>query len=168
MSTVTLKLWNYFEKSMRNIILFLLGLFKIEVNPQRVDDFIQFFKFGLVGLTNTFISYVVYFILIRFGCYYLIASVIGFMASILNAFYWNNKYVFKENAGQQRSIITAFIKTLISYAGTGLILANLLLFLWVDILSIPDYIGPILNLLVTIPLNFILNKLWAFKEKVKK
>ena len=26
-------------------------------------------------------------------------------------------------------------------------------------------IAPIVNLLVTIPLNFIINKLWTFKEK---
>lgn len=165
MSSITLKLWNCFEKFMRNIIIFFLKLFKIEVNPQRIDDFMQFFKFGLVGLSNTFISYVVYFILIRLGCYYLIASVIGFLASILNAFYLNNKYVFKENEGQKRLVIIAFIKTFISYAGTGLILANILLFLWVDIMSLPEALGPILNLLITIPLNFLLNKLWAFKEK---
>ena len=31
-----------------------------------------------------------------------------------------------------------------------------------DLLGISQYLGPVINLLITIPLNFILNKLWAF------
>ncbi|OYP50573.1 polysaccharide biosynthesis protein GtrA, partial [Lachnotalea glycerini] len=47
---------------------------------------------------------------------------------------------------------------------TGLILANILLIIWVDVLHIPKLFGPIINLIITIPLNFMINKLWAFKD----
>ena len=54
-----------------------------------------------------------------------------------------------------------------AYAGTGLILNNILLIFWVDIMGIHEMLGPILNLFITIPLNFLLNKYWAFKKDNK-
>ena len=123
---------------------------------------IQFFKFGMVGVSNTLISYIVYVIGINLGLHYLVASVLGFVISVINAFYWNNRYVFKDKEGK-RSLWRAFVKTFLSYAGTGLILNNLLLIVEVDLLQWPEWIGPLVNLVITIPLNFLLNKLWAFR-----
>lgn len=144
---------------------FIRKLFCIKLTEEQWKAFLQFVQFGIVGLSNTLISYVTYLVLCAFGMNYLVASVIGFCVSVVNSFYWNNKYVFKEEEGESRSVIRAFIKTFLSYAGTGLVLANILLFIWVDGLSIPQWLAPIINLFVTIPLNFILNKLWAFKTK---
>lgn len=122
----------------------------------------QFVKFGMVGVSNTIISYVVYVVLVYIHVHYLIASLMGFIVSVLNAFYWNNKYVFKEEA-EKRVWWKALIKTFISYAGTGLVLSNILLVFWIEILHVPEMIGPLLSLVITIPLNFVLNKYWAFK-----
>jgi putative flippase GtrA len=33
----------------------------------------------------------------------------------------------------------------------------------VNYLNISEFIAPILNLIITIPLNFLLNKFWAFR-----
>ena len=60
-----------------------------------IPSLIQFVKFGIVGLSNTLISYVVYVAGVRFGMHYLLASILGFVISVLNSFYWNNKYVFE-------------------------------------------------------------------------
>lgn len=129
------------------------------------ESFIQFVKFSLVGFSNTLISYIVYLCLIYFDIHYLVASIVGFVISVINSFYWNNKYVFKSNCNNTKSIFFMFIKTFISYAGTGLLLANLLLYVWVDMLKIQEFIAPLINLGITIPLNFLLNKFWAFKYK---
>lgn len=125
--------------------------------------FEQFIKFGLVGVSNTAISYVVYMLGIQLGMHYLLASIAGFIISIMNSFYWNNRYVFRKEEGEQRSLVKAFIKTFLAYAGTGLVLNNILLILQVSILRIPEWLAPLLNLIITIPLNFVLNKIWAFK-----
>ena len=50
------------------------------------------------------------------------------------------------------------------YGGTS-ILSNVLLWIEVTLFSVSKTIAPIVNLLVTIPLNFIINKLWTFKER---
>jgi len=125
----------------------------------------QFIKFGIVGLSNTAISYIIYFLLVYVGLHYIIASVIAFVISVLNSFFWNNKYVFKKGDNQKRNIIHSLIKTYISYAFTGLVLQNLLLFVFISILHISKYLAPLFGLVITIPLNFILNKLWAFKSE---
>jgi hypothetical protein len=66
---------------------------------------LQFIKFGIVGLSNTAISYIIYFLLVYFDLHYLIASIIAFFISVLNSFFWNNKYVFKKEDGQKRNIL---------------------------------------------------------------
>ena len=122
----------------------------------------QFIKFGLVGVSNTVISLAIYYICIYFGMHYLIANIIAFAISVMNAFYWNNKYVFARKQDEDRSLLKSALKVFMSYGSTFL-LGTALLFFWVDCLNISDLIAPLINLCITIPLNFILNKLWAFK-----
>lgn len=56
-------------------------------------------------------------------------------------------------------------KCFLSYGFTGFILENVLSYIWVDRVGISKYIAPLLNLVFTVPTNFLLNKLWAFKDK---
>ncbi|NLL91885.1 MAG: GtrA family protein [Ruminococcaceae bacterium] len=128
----------------------------------------QFIKFGLVGVSNTLISYVTYAVLVYFGVQYVFANVIAFVISVLNSFYWNNKFVFKKEKDETRSVFRSLLKTFISYASTGLILANFLLLILVEKFKISKYLAPVFILVVTIPLNFLLNKFWAFKTQRKR
>ena len=126
---------------------------------------IQFIKFGIVGISNTIISYIVYLGMVWLGVHYLIASITGFIISVLNSFSWNSRFVFKMEDGEKRNPWKTLIKTFISYAGTGLVLSNILLIVWVELVELPEWLGPILNLAITVPLNFLLNKLWAFRNE---
>lgn len=152
---------------------------------------LQFVKFGLVGISNTVISWCVYALSIRLGAHYAFANLAGFLISVLNAFYWNNKYVFKEGEGE-RVWWKALLRTYVAYGSTGLVLNMILLYLWLDVLHIElwleplyrwfetigiefksaakmaEYIAPIFNYCITIPLNFVLNKFWAYGEKGKE
>lgn len=131
--------------------------------------FFQFIKFGIVGLSNTFISYAMYATLTFLGIPYLLANVAGFLLSVLNAFFWNNRYVFRKSADESRSLWWSLAKTFLSYAGTGLVLANILFVVFVEKFGISKYIAPILTLVITIPLNFLINKFWSFRTTpVKK
>lgn len=141
---------------------------KIEIKDEVWNGFVQFVKFGLVGFSNTIISYATYYILVPFDVNKYVASVIGFILSVANAFYWNNSYVFKKEEEQERSLFASFVKLFMSYAGTGLLLHNALLWLFTDICHISEYVAPIINLFITIPLNFVLNKFWAFRAKKKE
>ena len=50
-----------------------------------------------------------------------------------------------------------FLKTYISYAGTGIVLSNILLAIWIEVFGISKVIAPLINLMVTIPINFLIN-----------
>lgn len=125
----------------------------------------QFLKFGIVGLSNTLISLAVYYILVYLGCHYILANACGFIISVINAFYWNNKYVFTNK--QETNLAKAFAKVFASYGGSFL-LSTLLITVFVEIFHISEWLAPILRLVVTVPINFVVNKLWAFKDKAQK
>lgn len=154
------RIWKLFETVLEFVLLKILHLSFLK---NRWDDFLQFVKFGMVGLSNTLISYGIYLFGVWAGWHYLAASVVGFVVSVINAFYWNNRYVFAAGEGEKRNLWKSFCKTFMAYAGTGLVLNNILLVIQIDLFHWPKAIAPLINLLITIPLNFILNKLWAFR-----
>lgn len=125
--------------------------------------FWQFFKFGLVGLSNTAVSMAVYYLFLWLNPdWYMLGSILGTVLSIANAFVWNDLFVFTGNARDAKSILKRLGKTYVSYGGTSL-LSNGLLWLEVAFFHVSKAIAPVVNLLVTIPLNFIINKLWTFR-----
>lgn len=149
--------------------------------------FWQFVKFSLVGVSNTLISEGVYALLVYFKVHYLLAQLIGFSLSVLNAYYWNSRYVFADN-GAERVWWKMLAKTYLAYFGGYLVNAFLLIF-WIDILHISSWMEPAagwfaghgiesfdaqflgsvlaagINLLITVPMNFVVNKYWTFRQK---
>lgn len=128
----------------------------------------QVIKFGLVGVANTIINYAVYSFCVYLGVHYLLSNILGFIVSVLNAYYWSDRYVFKKKEGEYRGIVKTLLKTYLSYGSTCLLLASVLLYIYVDKFHISEYIAQLLVLIITIPLNFIINKFWSFKTGKKK
>lgn len=128
----------------------------------------QFVKFGIVGFFNTFISYGIYSVMLLAGAHYVLASVLGFVVSVLNSFFMNSRFVFKKGEGQKRNPFWTLAKTFASYSATGLFLQNILLVLLVEKLNVSQFVAPLMILLVTIPLNFVMNKFWAFRTSKEK
>ena len=164
------KLWDVLETLLHYLI---FNVLNIKLSDTQWKGFLQFVKFGIVGLSNTIISYLIYLAaflsLQKLQLFpsvdYLIAQFIGFVLSVLWSFYWNNKYVFAKDKNEKRSTFQAILKTYVSYAFTGLFLNSLLSILWVEVLQISKIIAPFINLLISVPLNFVMNKFWAFKDK---
>ena len=92
----------------------------------------------------------------------MVGSIVGTIVSIANAFYWNDKFVFKGNKNDWRSKLKRLGKTYVSYGATSL-LSNFLLWLEVQ-LGVSKVIAPVVNLIITIPLNFVINKFWTFRK----
>ena len=141
---------------------------------------IQFVKFGIVGVLNNAVYLLVFYVAIYFRFHYQIANLLGFIISVLNAYYWSKRFVFNETKNLQLKNNTATTNTSIadyneqktsykqivrvytSYGSTTL-LSALILFLLVEQLKINTYVAPLITLVITVPLNFILNKFWVFK-----
>lgn len=128
----------------------------------------QFVKFGIVGVSNTAVSMAVYYLFLWIDDeLYMVGSILGTILSIANAFVWNDRFVFVDNPRDFKSVMIRLGKTYVSYGGTSL-LSNVLLWLEVSLLGISKLYAPIVNLLITIPLNFLINKFWTFKRVKEK
>lgn len=172
MKELASKGWNLIEKIVYACLNLLFRMLGKQLSDEQVNAFIQFVKFGIVGVSNTLISYVIYTIsLLQFRAIgvlpksdYFVAQLVAFVLSVLWSFYWNNKMVFTLEEGAHRNIWKALFKTYVSYSFTGLFLNSILIVLWIEICHISEFIAPIINLLVSVPVNFLINKFWAFKS----
>lgn len=153
------KLWDLFEKVVLTVLLGFLKIFGKTLTEEQQKSFMQFVKFCLVGVSNTAISLIVYYIFVLINKdLYILGNAVGFVVSVLNSYFWNSKFVFKKEDERVKTVV----KTFVAY-GTNLIIGTVLLYLFVDILHISEFIAPLLNLIITIPLNYILNKFWVMK-----
>ena len=90
------KAWNVIEKIMYVMVVKVLRITILEKNW---ESFLQFVKFGIIGVSNTVISYVIYIVsllvLQKNSLFettdYLLAQILGFLLSVLWSFYWNRK-----------------------------------------------------------------------------
>lgn len=139
---------------------------KFEIHSK--EDFFAFvwqvIKFGIVGCSNTVIALAVYWLLCHLGMHYAIAFAVGEVVSILNAYVWSNLFVFKQKEGESRNHAKSVVKVFTIYISTFL-LAEALLYLQVDYLGWNEKLAPVINLIFTIPINFLFNKFWAFKDR---
>lgn len=164
-------IYGFIEKIYMFFVELPFKIIKKDLTDKKRQTFKEFLQFGLVGVSNTIISYLLYVVTlllvsksgVKFD--YIIANIVSWLLSVLWSFYWNNKFVFKKEEGEKRNIWAALFKTYVSYGFTGLILNNMLSVLWVSVLHISKMLAPIINLVISIPINFFMNKLWAFGKK---
>lgn len=175
MERLLAKLWNMLEKIVFFFFDRLCHIMKKDTSEHTFSALMQFVKFGIVGLSNSIVFYGVYafcmYILRKCALFvqidYYIAQIAAFFLSVLWSFYWNNRIVFKTEQGEKRSLGKALLKTYITYSFTGLFLNTILLALWVDVIGISEFVAPVINIIINVPLNFVINKFWAFRaEKI--
>lgn len=128
----------------------------------------QFIKFGMVGVGNTAVSMATYYLVLWLDPdLYLLGSILGAILSIFHAFLWSNYYVFPQKGQTRKQFFYCLGKCYLSYGGTS-ILSNVMLWIEVAFWNVDKLYAPIINLMITIPLNFILNKLWVFGHSKKE
>lgn len=160
-------LWDWIESVVLNVIKRIEILFGSEVKNETKRTIVQFVKFGIVGVSNTLLSYLINIITLlclaslNVSWDYFVANIVAFVLSVFWSFCWNYSFVFEK--GKESNVWLMLLKTYMSYGITGLLLANILSYFLVGVIGISKYIAPMVVLIVSVPVNFILNKLWAFK-----
>lgn len=179
MNNLGIKLWNVIETIVRAVFGFVFKLFHIDMSEEQWESLLQFVRFGLVGVWNTVFNYVIFAVSLsvfeHFGIlnfYNLdmhVSTLISFVISVFVSFLLNSRFVFATGEGEERSFWGALFKCYLSYGFTGLILNPILNTLWVKVLPLEPrtakFAAPLLSLFIAIPINFIMNKMWAFKAE---
>lgn len=136
-----------------------------EEKRKKVEALVQFVKFGIVGGFNTIFSYVIVNVMFyAWGIHEQIGNITAFIITVFISYMANSRFVFKESAKEQ-SFLAGLVKVYISYSVTGIFIVGILLYVETDLLGIPLYIGSFANIFITVPINFILNKFWAYRKK---
>ncbi len=167
-------IWSYMKKNIKTILKPILRVLHQSWDDSKWEGFFQFVKFSLVGVSNVAVSYTInvstLFLLRQLGLLfdYVIANITAFVLSVLWSWHWNSRYVFHSDQKEKNWRIKTLVKTYISYAFSGIVLNNVLATLWIQVLGISKYVSPLLNLPFSMPVNFFMQKLWAYKEKRKK
>lgn len=162
------------DEKLQRFIRRVLRVWHIEISDNKMSTLLQFVKFGIVGISNTLISYVLYVLVLlamrpfRVSWDYVIGNIVAFVLSVLWSFYWNNRVVFVSKDRRGRQLCSALLKAYLSYGFTGILLNNFLSWLWVSVIGISKYIAPLINLIISVPLNFLINKFWTFKSQELK
>ncbi|WP_312281823.1 GtrA family protein [Oscillibacter sp.] len=155
------KFWFCFMRFFRTCLTVLGRPFGIALTDETWIVWEQFIKFILVGISNAVVTLLVYNgIVLAFGtkCY-LIAQTIGYIAGIFNSYFWNSRFVFSVESGQKEP----FIKMCICYGMTYLLQIGLL-YSFVEWLQLSTFLSPVLAIIITTPVNFIINRLWTFRQ----
>ena len=99
-----------FDKFIYYICKFIAKILKKDQDENAVNSLVQFVKFGIVGVSNTVISYVINVLVLLamkpmdVSWDYFVGNIVSFILSVLWSFYWNNRLVFKVQEGEKRSI----------------------------------------------------------------
>ena len=132
----------------------------IRLIKNNIKKYHKFLKFAIVGFGNLFVSLLTYYLLVYFSVNYQIANIGGFITGSINGYIWNKIWVFKNS---KRDVVS-IIKFYLTYLSTWL-LSALLLYIWIEKIEISDKIAPIINIFITTPINYLMNKFWVFKRK---
>jgi putative flippase GtrA len=135
------------------------------------EGLVQFIKFGLVGVMNTAVDFIVYTLLMVAGVHYLAAQVVSYAAGTVNSYVVNKLWTFNKGkeGGQtgKAAPLTAnraeFVRFAVLNAGT-LLLSLALLYLLKSGLELPALLAKLLVTVVTVMVNYIGSKLWVFRK----
>ena len=124
------------------------------------DGVIRFIKFGMVGVINTLVNWIIFFILNALGMYYILANIIAYILGTVNSYLWNTLWVFKyKDKASTETTIKFIILNLI-----GLGLNTGILYVLVDLCNLNKFIGLATTTAIVMIINYIVNKLWVFSK----
>ncbi len=120
---------------------------------------IQFVKFGIVGVSNTLLTFIVYTLLLKvFGVWYLAASAIGFAVGATNGFLLNRRWTFREHVGDTLTPVRWAV-----VQGCGLAVNEGLLYLFVHDAGLDKLLAQALATVVVTVSTFFANRAWTFR-----
>ena len=132
-------------------------------NNKQKEFLYQAIKFGIVGVFNTLLTLLIIWICLRlFHWSDNVSNVVGYAFGVINSFIWNKKWTFSYKGKLSTSFIKFVIVFLVSYLIQFCVLQILLKYLNTD-----SYYCHLLSMVVYTLINFVLNKIFTFKNNTK-
>lgn len=124
----------------------------------------QALRYGVVGVSNTIITAIVIWIMMKlFGFSDVISNITGYIAGVLNSFVLNKQWTFKSSAGW----LSSGLRFGAVFAVCYLLQLGLLLYLN-KTLSIDPYYNQLIAMVFYTAINFVMNKFFTFNKSYEK
>ncbi|HLH14526.1 MAG TPA: GtrA family protein [Solirubrobacteraceae bacterium] len=120
---------------------------------------VQFLKFGVVGVSNTLLTLIVYTLLLKvFGVWYLAASAIGFLVGAVNGFLLNRRWTFAGHVGDALTPVRWGV-----VQSCGLAINEGLLYVFVHDASLDKLLAQLCATAFVTVSTFFANRAWTFR-----
>ena len=133
-----------------------------------IVDLIKKYKelilYGVFGVLTTVVNIAVYYVFTNFiGVNYLISNAFAWFLSVLFAYITNKLFVFNSKSFEAKGIIKEGIAFFGARAFSG-VLDMTIMYIFVDLLTMNDFIVKIISNILVILINYFLSKYWIFKK----
>ena len=159
----------------KDSIKMLIDLFKIRLYYSEKDGpfmdklffiiykYNTFWKFALIGVTNTVVDIAALFLLTRYlGFSAVSANLVSVEIAIVWSFTWNSLWTFSKRNTQDSLLKKFLIFQFISLGGYAI---NQIMFvLFFEVLGIFDLFTKVLTVPFTLVFNYLLNSRWTFRD----
>ena len=127
-------------------------------------NWLQLVRFGIVGSAGFVLNIAVYALCVHaLAIDYHVAAVIAWTVAVINNFVLNRHWTF--DAGDGRASFQAPRFFLVSLVALDASLLMLVLF--VEVVGLPKVPAQALAVAASMPLNFLGNKLWSFRDETE-
>ena len=118
----------------------------------------QFVKYGIVGASNTVITFVVYSVLVTLGVPYTIALLLGYAVGSLNSYFLNRHWTFRARDIAHTQAGTRFAIVQVCAIGVN----ELLLYVLVHHAGVAKIPAQAILTVPVLAVTFFVNRLWSF------
>jgi len=118
----------------------------------------QFIKYGVVGASNTVLTFVVYSVLVTLGVPYLVALPIGYLVGSLNSYLLNRHWTFRARdiAHSQAGTRFAIVQV------TAIVINEVLIYVLVHHAGIAKIPAQAILTVPVLAVTFFANRWWSF------
>src|SRR5436190_8899539 len=132
---------------------------RVHLGTREPANWVQLFKFGLVGASGYVVNLVVFALLVKSAdIHHIAAAVLSFCVAVSSNFILNRVWTFRARAGHAGFQAARFFTVSVGGLGVNLIV----LYGLVDLANAPTVASQAIAVAIAMPVNFIGNKLWTF------
>lgn len=123
------------------------------------DEFLKFVKFNAVGVLNTGIDFAIFTVLTAFGLGDLIAQVISYCIAMVNSYFFNSRWTFRD---KQDSVMKSGRFVVVNLVALGVSLGAIAI---CNSFGIEGLLAKVIALPFSLAVNFLGNRLFVFNQK---
>ena len=126
------------------------------------EEGINYLIFGFLAFVLNYVLYFIFESLLHMN--YMLATAFSWVLTLVFAYWTNHNFVFKSKNEGASGLFKEFASFISARIATEL-LELLLMYLMVDLAGINSYIAKLVGQTIVIITNYVLSKIWIFKEK---